>query len=187
MAEDKLTAKEKLFCRYMAFLGEPGEAALRAGYPAKKALTRALRLLDKPAIKEEVKKLEGALARDGETGQALRGLRRIAFGMGNDALRLLGNEEALTQDDIALLDLFGISEIKKPKGGGLEVKFYDRLKALEMLLTWGDKGMTAREGGIYEALERSAARLDTLYADAEAGGDGDAACGGNEKDPPEKP
>jgi hypothetical protein len=31
------------------------------------------------------------------------------------------------------LELFNVSEIKKPKGGGIEIKFFDRLKALEHL------------------------------------------------------
>lgn len=31
------------------------------------------------------------------------------------------------------MDLFNISEIKRKKGGDIEIKFFDRLKALERL------------------------------------------------------
>ena len=34
---------------------------------------------------------------------------------------------------ISKLDLFNVSEIKRVKGGGVEVKLFDRLKALEKL------------------------------------------------------
>ena len=37
------------------------------------------------------------------------------------------------EPEIEKLDLFNVSEIKRPKGGGLEIKFFDRLKALERL------------------------------------------------------
>mgnify|MGYP006932865294 CR=1 FL=1 len=35
--------------------------------------------------------------------------------------------------ELGSMDLFMISEIKKPKDGSLEIKFFDRLKALEKL------------------------------------------------------
>ena len=47
-------------------------------------------------------------------------------------LKLILNESD-EKSDIESMDFFNISEIKKPKGGGLEIKFFDRLKALEKL------------------------------------------------------
>ena len=46
-------------------------------------------------------------------------------------------ENSLSAEEIEKLDLFNVSEIKRPKGGGLEIKFFDRLKALEKLAALG--------------------------------------------------
>ena len=43
------------------------------------------------------------------------------------------SEENITPERIASLDLFNVSEIKKVKGGGVEVKFFDRQKAIEKI------------------------------------------------------
>jgi hypothetical protein len=50
-----------------------------------------------------------------------------------DALRLLWTDAP--PDDAALerMDLFNVADIKRLKGGGLELKFFDRAKALEQL------------------------------------------------------
>ena len=61
-----------------------------------------------------------------------RGYEKLAFGGIADAVRLLFTEEP----DLAALgkmDLYNIAEIKRPKGGGMEIKFFDRLKALQCL------------------------------------------------------
>ena len=72
-----------------------------------------------------------------ETGEKARkrikrGYERLAFGGIADAIRLLFTEEP----DLAALgkmDLYNIAEIKRPKGGGMEIKFFDRIKALQCL------------------------------------------------------
>ena len=51
------------------------------------------------------------------------------------------------------LDLFNISEIKRPKGGGIEIKFYDRLKALQCLQELYN-GQSSDTSGFYRALEQ---------------------------------
>ena len=57
-------------------------------------------------------------------------------------------------DKLKKLNLFNISEIKRPKGGGLEIKFFDRIKAFERLRdnesAKGDEGLS-----FYQALEKS--------------------------------
>lgn len=57
----------------------------------------------------------------------VEGLERLAFGNVTDAIKLLFCDELNTRI-LNKLDLFNISEIKRPKGGGIEIKFYDRLK-----------------------------------------------------------
>ena len=63
---------------------------------------------------------------------AVLGYRRLAFGGVNDAVSLICSENAMEQD-LSGMDFYMISEIKKPKDGALEVKFFDRIKALEKL------------------------------------------------------
>lgn len=61
-----------------------------------------------------------------------RGYERLAYGGIADAVRLLFTE----QPDLTALDkmdLYNIAEIKRPKGGGMEIKFFDRIKALQSL------------------------------------------------------
>ena len=58
------------------------------------------------------------------------GYQRLAFGNISDAVSLLYIERP-TAEQLKAMDLFMISEIKKPKDGMLEIKFFDRLKKLE--------------------------------------------------------
>lgn len=84
------------------------------------------------------------------------GLRRLAFGEIQDAVSLLFETEEQILSSLPGLDLFNVSEIKRVKGGGMEIKFFDRLKALERL---GDavKSDNAKSAvSFYDALERSA-------------------------------
>ena len=52
------------------------------------------------------------------------------------------------------MDLFNISEIKKPKDGAMEIKFFDRIKALEKLEQI-DSNHTNEKMPFYLALENS--------------------------------
>ena len=61
------------------------------------------------------------------------GFRRLAFGDIQDAVALLFESEENILSSLPRLDLFNISEIKRQKGGGMEIKFFDRLKALDKL------------------------------------------------------
>lgn len=60
-----------------------------------------------------------------------QGLRRLAFGRNNDAAAL-AFAETVTPEMIEQADLFGVSELKVGKGV-VEIKFFDRLKALDLL------------------------------------------------------
>lgn len=86
----------------------------------------------------------------------VEGLRRLAFGEIQDAVTLLFESEEKILSVLPDLDLFNVSEIKRPKGGGMEIKFFDRLKALEKLgdAVGNDNKQTAVS--FYEALEKSA-------------------------------
>lgn len=60
------------------------------------------------------------------------GYERLAFGNTADAVKLLFTDEPLSED-LSQYDFFQVAEIKRPKEGALEIKFFDRLKALEKL------------------------------------------------------
>lgn len=68
--------------------------------------------------------------------QVMAGLERLAFGDTRDAALLVLREEPPTQEEIMKLDLFNVSEIKRVKGGGVEVKLFDRQKALEKMMEY---------------------------------------------------
>lgn len=68
-----------------------------------------------------------------ENNSVKAGLERLAFGNCNDAVVLAFADELPPTDVISGLDLFNVSEIKRDKGGGVEIKFFDRLKAIEKL------------------------------------------------------
>lgn len=83
------------------------------------------------------------------------GLLKLAFGDISDAVRLLYMSEEEALERLPKLNLYNVSEIKRPKGGGMEIKFFDRIKACEKLREHTEAKDS--EGlSFYEALERSA-------------------------------
>lgn len=95
--------------------------------------------------------------------QVQEGLLKLAKGDVSDAVSLLflSDEEALSRLD--KLNLFNVSEIKALKGGGMEIKFFDRIKAFDKLsgLAAGsnDEGL-----GFYQALEKSVENAESVFS-----------------------
>lgn len=87
--------------------------------------------------------------------QIEQGLLDIALGSVSDAILLLFMTEEEIIERLPKLKLINVSEIKRPKGGGMEIKFFDRIKALERLgmdkISDSDSSLS-----FYEALEKSA-------------------------------
>lgn len=125
-----LTKRETEFCRYFCQCRNSREAAARAGFAFPER--SGLRLLGREAVKAEIDRLSSE-ARTNVS--AADGLRRIAFGSVTDAVRLIFSPEPLDPES---LDLFMVSEIKRTDKG-IEIKFFDRIKALEALLSAGDE------------------------------------------------
>lgn len=162
-----ITARERLFCGLYARLGDAGEAARRAGYAGDRALTDAVRLLARPDIRREVER-QLADTRRAAGALALAGLERIAFGGLGDPVRLLTAGEDLSPAQLAALDLSAVSEMRRGRDGGLELRFCDRLAALRLLLEYGlraDGGGGA--GSLLEALNRGAGALSQRNEAAE--------------------
>ncbi len=152
-----LSKRERLFCFYRGEGRDARGAAAAAGYAVfpEKA---AAKLLAREEITREIGRLRGGQKDYGD--EAAAGYRRLAFGSVTDALKLLFAEEKPAAGELEAMDLFLVSDIKRPKGGGLEIKFFDRLKALERLRECGAEKQ-ADDGArpFYEALERGARAL----------------------------
>ena len=153
MNEKKQTKKELEFCRWYVQLRNPREAAIRSGFTIMPE-HRALSLLSKKSIRDKIAELENENSADQKLVSA--GLQRLAFGSVTDAVRLILSVGDNTSPDVDSLDLFNVSEIKFTSGKGMEIKFFDRLKALERLselsVDEGNDGMMS----FYQAIEKSA-------------------------------
>ncbi len=151
-----LKEKEKLFCSYFCETRNARNAAAKAGYGI---LTHrsAVKLLAREEIRKEIEHIDRTRLVSAE--EVISGYRQLAFGSVADALKLVYYDEQPDKYELEGLELFNVSEIKKPKGGGIEIKFFDRLKALEHLeaLSGGKNDDSALP--FYLALEKSAAAL----------------------------
>lgn len=152
-----LTTKQKLFCYYYIKLGNIKESAIQSGFPKLTALYEGTKILASKQGRDYISRLTGNLRCDG-TENVDCGLSRLAFGSVNDAVSLIfADDEKI---DISTLDLFNISEIKRQKGGAVEVKFFDRLKALETLYEIRQRGNTDAAKSFFDALKSSATTED---------------------------
>ena len=103
-----MAGEQKRFARFFFYLRNLREAASHTGARAEEADSDTLSYVK-------------------------RGLNRIAFGAVNDAVKLVFDAENMTARDIMGMDLFNVSEIKISGKNVLEIKFFDRQKALEKL------------------------------------------------------
>ncbi|MBQ8624182.1 MAG: terminase small subunit [Oscillospiraceae bacterium] len=152
--------KEKLeeFCIYYHTLCDPKEAARKIGITDNPELA-GLKLL----YSKRVQKMLARLTRPAAYESVRSGLERLAFGNILDAVKLIRDEGEL---DISSLDLFNVSEVKKVKGGGVEIKFFNRLEALEKLLQIEESfGRSATAESFFNALGASA-KAETSFKEA---------------------
>ena len=152
----RLTKKERLFCGCYVECGNAEEAARKAGFPKEKE-TAGAELLCRADITDEIGRL---LSRREEV---LRyriqcGYERLVFSNPTDSVKLLFMREPDLRE-LDALDLFNVAEIRRPKDGMIEIKFYDRLRALEKMA-----GLQEQKGGeavpFYKALESGARALE---------------------------
>lgn len=160
-----LTARQEDFCRLYLQTGSPGEAARLAGWPGKGWEKTGLRLLSDPAIRKRVESLSAAERKCRSTSRlyrsALTGLCRMALGGCGDALRLLSMDDETLREQADGLDLLCVSEIKRQKGGTTEIKFLDRVKALEAVCRLaGDETEESGAADLIRAVQASAGGRD---------------------------
>lgn len=146
----ELTQREKMFCIYYISYGNSKEAAVRAGYrqPEKNGAL----LLMREDIAVYIDKMSISGIRNSRQ-MAKAGYERLAFGDVSDAVRLMFEGEPSAVNP-AKYDLFNVAEIKRPKDGAMEIKFFDRIKALEKLEEIDDDNRT-NVSDFYKALVNS--------------------------------
>lgn len=132
-----MTLKKQLFCNYFVQLQNHKEAAIRAGYDPKEADDVGMKLLMQKAVKKQIKKQIDNIILENQNNNLLQksisGFERLAFGSVTDSIKLISGEFPEDLKSFSQLDLFNISEIKRSQNGTVEVKFFDRLKALEKI------------------------------------------------------
>ncbi len=130
MPENDLRTKRNAFCCYYTLLGNAEEAALKAGFDKENALAEAVKCLRSEHCRKNIASLRKNLS---DSGNVTAALRRLAFGSCSDVISLAFADELPSHDILSRLDLFNVSEIKRDKSGRIEIKLFDRLKALEKL------------------------------------------------------
>lgn len=125
----QLSSKEKTFCYYLVETGNPIEAFSIADMKLGKENIQEL-MTDKN-IREEIKKIY-EIKKQNLAIKAEIGYERLAFGEISDPVKLMFIKD-YDENQIKNMNLFNISEIKRLKDGTIEIKFFDRMKALEKL------------------------------------------------------
>ncbi len=152
-----ISSRERLFCQNYVRMGNVREAAARSGYllfPEK----NGQKLIHQDRIQEEILRIHRWAGQYTAGTKAAAGYERLAYGGISDAVKLLFSEE-VSPEELETMDLFGVSEIKRPRGGGMEIKFFDRLKALEKLQQLSAEGQEG-QSAFLSALERGASAVN---------------------------
>ena len=146
-----MTGREKKFCSLFLGSGNSELAAEKAGYTGD-CEQKGEELICRPEISAELERLS-RLREKSLANMAAAGYQRLAFGSICDAISLLYKSDP-SKEDLEGMDLFLVSEIKRPKDGSMEIKFFDRLKALEKLGAGGEHETGAKQ--LFDAISNSA-------------------------------
>lgn len=152
----KLTPRERAFCMGYISCADAKKAARDAGYKKNPGM-HAQGLLTRQDIRDEIARLCCFKKQIG-TELARLGYERLAFGSISDAVSLLYLENP-TKEELAGMDLYCVSEIKRPKDGSMEIKFFDRLKALEKLMQESEPKEQTVTSPVYDAILKGALAL----------------------------
>lgn len=142
---EKLSKRQEDFCFLYASTLSPSEAARLAGYPPPAYRLTGLKLLKKPEIRRRIESLQEENRLTALRNEALSALCRAATSDCSSALALMTLDDEAFVSAAKKTELFCISEIKRQKGV-TEIKFIDRIKALEAvcrLTEDGENGKTS--------------------------------------------
>lgn len=158
-----MSEREKAFCEYFALCGDAARAAELAG--CENPRTDGAGLLCREDIRKKINSLCETMIK-GVQARACLAYERLALTGAADAVKLLYREN-ISDRELEQLNLSGIAEIKKPKEGAMEIKFFDRLKALEKLIEL-DKLGTKAQGSIFDAIRNGVKALEKTDDDGGA-------------------
>lgn len=151
-----LTHREYLFCGNYVNSGDVKKSALMAGYKVEPECV-GQKLLQRDDINSKIDELYTQKKKN-LLYKACSSYEKLAFGNVSDAIKLIYSEN-LPLDTICKMDLFNVAEIKKPRDGMLEIKFFDRFKALEKLQQLDFLGDN-QNLSFYDAIENSVKSLN---------------------------
>ena len=152
MDEAPLRPAERRFIEAYLSCGDPAAAARNAGYAPSRAENAGRKLLQKPAVREALRRAEAVRPRlRPVTEQTVLGeLTAIAFSDFTDFVRVEDGVAAVTDSrDLTYSQRAAIAGIKET-GKGVEIKLHDKEKALELLVKYlglfdrGDGANTVR-------------------------------------------
>ena len=152
--KNKLTAREREFCLSFMQSGDAQLSARRAGFRNPDSEGERLLCNEKICAElERLSELRGRLL----TALSVIGYQRLAFGSAADAASLLF-EENPSRETLGKMELFLVSEIRRPKDGAMEIKFFDRARALEKLASLSMERESS--GSLYDAIGSVAERSE---------------------------
>ena len=152
--KNKLTAREREFCLSFMQSGDAQLSARSAGFRNPDSEGERLLCNEKICAElERLSELRGRLL----TALSVIGYQRLAFGSAADAASLLF-EENPSREALGKMDLFIVSEIRRPKDGAMEIKFFDRARALEKLASLSMERESS--GSLYDAIGSVAERSE---------------------------
>lgn len=130
---DDSMLRKKRFAEIFACCVDCELAAELTGSTASSAREDGMALLSGRYVRKHVQKL---MREKRELAASVRsGLERLAFSRCNDAVALaFSPPDAISQSRIRKMDLSCIASIKRDKDGGVDIKLFDRGRALEALM-----------------------------------------------------
>ena len=143
---------DEAFCRAYLRTMDPERAAAESGH------RDGFALLGRKRIQERLEKMRSDAAGQLRRDDAVRRLAQLAFGRANDAVKLALHAGGTDPDQ---LDLSAVAEFKVTDKG-VEVKFVDRVRALETLWNLLESGGDGGAEELYRALEDIAGQMEDM-------------------------
>ena len=131
-----LTHKQWVFAQEFIIDYNGKQAAIRSGYALKSAEVSASRLISSAKVQLAIAQAQHFKAKVAEitVERVLEEMRRLAFAQTTDMVTLKGGWVHIADtDSLSVEQKAAISQIKQAKDGSVEVKFYDKQKALDSL------------------------------------------------------
>ncbi len=146
---EKKEGRERLaqFCQTYLQTMDPIRSAETAG------MSDGFTRLAGKATQSRLDTMRAAVAEQIHREDAVRRLAQLAFGQSNDAVFLALHPE---RADPYALDLSAVSECKVTDKGGVEIKFVDRIRALESLCSLLADGGGQSAAELFRALSETA-------------------------------